>query len=160
MPSKQSPPAVLGALFPVNAMASAADWLFSGIPVRFPDLKIVLSEGGIGWVGMLIDRIEYMARDLDYSKDFGRLSPVDVLRRNFYFTTFCDPSTLPLRHLVGSDHIMVETDYPHLDSTWPDSQQLLHDRFSQIPGLTDEMIAEITHRAAERVFGISVAAGF
>jgi predicted TIM-barrel fold metal-dependent hydrolase len=149
VPSKQSPPAVLGALFPINAMASGTDWLFSGIPMRFPDIKIVLSEGGIGWIGMLIDRIEYMGRDLDYSKDFGSLSPVDVLRRNFWFTTFCDPSTLPLRHLVGSDHIMVETDYPHIDSSWPDTQDMLRRQFA---GIGAEEIELMTHRNAEQLY--------
>jgi predicted TIM-barrel fold metal-dependent hydrolase len=133
VPSKDSPGAVLGALFPVNGMATAADWLFARIPVRFPNLKIAMSEGGIGWVPMLIDRIEYMTRQLDYSADFGDLSPVDVLRRNFWFTTFSDPSTMPLRHHVGVDHIMIETDFPHSDSSWPDTQDLLATQLAGVP---------------------------
>lgn len=133
VPSKDSPGAVLGALFPINGMATAADWLFALVPVRFPRIKIAMSEGGIGWVPMLIDRIEYMTRQLDYSVDFGDLSPVDVLRRNFWFTTFSDPTTLPLRHVVGIDHIMLETDYPHSDSSWPDTQELLVKQFGDMP---------------------------
>lgn len=133
VPSKDSTAPVLGALFPLNSMVAATDWLFARIPIRFPNLKIALSEGGIGWVPMLIDRIEYMGRDLDYSADFGDLSPVDVLRRNFWFTTFCDASTLPLRHHVGVDHIMIETDYPHMDSSFPDTQDIIAKQFHDIP---------------------------
>jgi len=149
VPSRDSGPAVLGALFPINGMATATDWLFAGIPVRFPEIKIAMSEGGIGWVPMLVDRIEYMARVLDYSPDFGRLSPVDVLRRNFWFTTFSDPSTLPLRSMVGVDHIMIETDYPHTDSTFPETQTLLAE---QLRDLSRDEIERVTHRNAARLY--------
>ena len=51
-------------LFPVNALVTAADWLWARIPTRFPNIKIAFSEGGISWVPMLIDRIDYV---LDHS---------------------------------------------------------------------------------------------
>lgn len=149
VPSRDSSPAVLGALFPINGMATAADWLFAGIPVRFPGLQIAMSEGGIGWVPMLIDRIDYMARVLDYRVDFGSLSPVEVLRRNFWFTTFSDPSTLPLRAQVGIDHIMLETDYPHTDSSFPETQELLARQLRSIPPAE---IEQITFRNAARLY--------
>ncbi|MFO0688580.1 MAG: amidohydrolase family protein [Myxococcota bacterium] len=149
VPSRDSSPAVLGALFPINGMATATDWLFAGIPVRFPELKIAMSEGGIGWVPILVDRIEYMSRVLDYSKEFGALSPIEVLRRNFWFTTFSDPSTLPLRGLVGVDHIMVETDYPHTDSSFPETQDLLAAHFRGIPRAEVE---QMTHENARRLY--------
>lgn len=133
VPSRDSTAAVLGVLFPINSMAAAADWLFARIPLRFPDIRIALSEGGIGWVPMFIDRIAFMGRDLDYSADFGPHSPVDILRRNFYFTVLSDPATMQLRHLIGVDHIMVETDYPHPDSTWPHSQEVLAEQFAGVP---------------------------
>lgn len=145
VPSSDSHPAVLGALFPINGMATAVDWLFSGILQRFPDLKIALSEGGIGWVPILIDRIEHMARQLDYSAQFGDLSPIDVLRRNFWFTTFNDEHSMSLRHLAGVDHIMIETDYPHSDSTWPDSQEILARQLADVP---DDEVAKMTHQNA------------
>ena len=51
--------------------------------------------------------------------------PSEVLRRNFWFCTIDDPSIVELRHRIGVDHIMVESDYPHADSTWPDTQAVL-----------------------------------
>jgi predicted TIM-barrel fold metal-dependent hydrolase len=154
VPSRDSSPAVLGALFPINGMATAADWLFARIPVRFPELRIAMSEGGIGWVPMLVDRIEYMTRTLDYEDEFGELSPIDVLRRNFWFTTFSDPSTLPLRHHVGVDHIMIETDFPHSDSSWPDTQELLAVQLAEVP---QDEIDRMTHRNALALYRHSVA---
>ena len=49
-------------------MFAAVDWLYSKIPVRFPDLKICLSEGGIGWVAGLMDRLDHM---LSYHEMYG-----------------------------------------------------------------------------------------
>jgi predicted TIM-barrel fold metal-dependent hydrolase len=47
-------------LFPPAAFCAAVDWVWAGIPARYPDLKIALSEGGIGWVPMAINRLDYV----------------------------------------------------------------------------------------------------
>ena len=112
-------------LFSVNAIAAAADWLWARIPTRYPEIRVAFSEGGIGWVPMLIDRIDYV---LDHSAvgsqgwDDPNVSPTDALRRNFWFCTIDIPSTMSLREHIGIDHICLESDYPHADSTWPDTQ--------------------------------------
>jgi predicted TIM-barrel fold metal-dependent hydrolase len=142
--------AVIGILFPINGFAACADWLYAGVPARFPKIKIALSEGGIGWVPMLLDRIEFGLRHHTGSHAvFGDLSPVDLLRRNFWFTTFSDPRTLALRHEVGLNRIMVETDYPHSDSTWPDTQDLLA---AQLQGIPDDEAELITWRNAADLY--------
>ncbi|HWW53184.1 MAG TPA: amidohydrolase family protein [Acidimicrobiales bacterium] len=139
-------------LFPVNAVAAAADWLWARVPVRFPRLDIALSEGGIGWVPMLLDRLDYvMAHSAKGESAWTGtdLSPSDVLRRNFWFCSIDDPSTLPARHRIGVDHIMLECDYPHADSTWPDTQLIAAARLA---GLPDEEVRMITHANAARLF--------
>jgi predicted TIM-barrel fold metal-dependent hydrolase len=134
-----SPGAPLGlyaTLFPANALASAADWIWAKVPLRFPKLKIAMSEGGIGWVPLLLDRLDYV---VDHSgQGSGGWEGVDVrpselLQRNFWFCTIDDPSTLALRDRIGVDHIMIECDYPHADSTWPDIQLLVDERFAGVP---------------------------
>jgi predicted TIM-barrel fold metal-dependent hydrolase len=139
-------------LFPVNAMVAAADWLWAGIPTRFPTLDVAFSEGGIGWVPMLIDRIDYVldhsATGLSAWQD-PHLSPTDALRRNFWFCTIDIPSTIALRDHIGIDHIMLETDYPHADSTWPDTQALA--RAGLGPLAADE-VRKLTWANASRLF--------
>jgi len=140
----------IGILFPINAFAACTDWLYAGVPVRFPKIKIALSEGGIGWVPMMLDRVEYSLRHgTPAGSIFGDSNPVDLLRRNFWFTTFSDPRTLALRHEVGVNRIMVETDYPHTDSSWPDTQELLT---SQLSGVPEDEAELITWRNAAQLY--------
>jgi predicted TIM-barrel fold metal-dependent hydrolase len=142
LPRDPEGPSGIGAtLFQVQSYASCVEWIWSGIPVRFPQIKIAMSEGGIGWVPMLMDRLEFMMSQSGHGRNDWKgmntdLSPVEVLQRNFWFCTIDDPSTLPMRHRIGVDNIMLEVDYPHADSTWPDSQHYFTERLATIP--TDE----------------------
>jgi hypothetical protein len=79
----------------------------------------------------------------------GDLTPSEAVQRNFWFCTIDDPSTLGARERIGVDHIMVEVDYPHADSTWPDTQELLARRLG---GLPDEHVRKLTHENAARLF--------
>jgi predicted TIM-barrel fold metal-dependent hydrolase len=142
----------LGAtLFGQLSLAACAEWLWSGYPVKHPDLKIAMSEGGIGWVAMLHDRLENIVDRSGYGQYFQskELRPAEVLHRNFWFCTIDDPSTLSTRHTVGIDHIMFETDYPHGDGTWPDSQAVFDRFYGSLPA--DE-IAKISHANAAALF--------
>lgn len=144
IPSSDSPPEIIGLLFTVNALAACSEWLYAKIPVRFPDLRITLSESGIGWVTMLIDKLEYMART-GAVWDEPTISPVELLRRNFWFSTFYDPRSLRLRDEIGIDRILVESDYPHFDSSWPDTQRIVN---HQLEGFSAHDIARVTFKNA------------
>ncbi len=56
-----------------------------------------------------------------------------MLQRNFWFCTIDDPSTIDTRHRIGIENIMVETDYPHGDSTWPGHQDVIADAWATFP---------------------------
>ncbi|MCX4095598.1 amidohydrolase family protein [Nocardia sp. alder85J] len=156
-PNSEGPRTIRVSLFPVNAMVCCADLLWSEIPVRFPNLKIALAEGGIGWVAMYLDRLEYMeTRAGSFGNEWSskEISPAEVVRRNFYFCSLDDPSTISTRDRIGLDHIMMEVDYPHADSTWPDTQKIVH---GTLGGLPENEIEAITHGNAERLFRFPLA---
>jgi predicted TIM-barrel fold metal-dependent hydrolase len=119
-------------LFGQLAMTACAEWLWSGYPVRCPTLKIAMSEGGIGWVAMLLDRLDAIVDRSSYGHGW-EARPADVLKRNFWFCTLEDASTIDTRHRAGVENIMVEVDYPHGDSTWPDTQLVLGKAWGHIP---------------------------
>jgi predicted TIM-barrel fold metal-dependent hydrolase len=147
-----APAAVTGTLFSALSLNACVDWLWSGVAVRFPDVKIAMSEGGIGWVPMLIDRLDYIMQRAGFGRTYwmdNEHLPSEVLRRNFWFCTIDDPSVMPCRHTIGVDHIMLEVDYPHGDSTWPDTQDFLDARLAGIPAAE---IRKITHENAASLF--------
>ena len=155
MTSSDAPADTIGVLFFGWAMFAAVDWLYSKLPVRFPDLKICLSEGGIGWVPGLMDRLDHVGR---YQEMYATwvdidLTPREVLARNFWFCTIDDPSGLELRHRIGVDHLMLESDYPHQDGTWPDTQELLFEQIGHFPA--DE-VRKITWENASKLFRFPV----
>lgn len=123
----------LGAtMFGQLSLGACAEWLWSEYPVRFPTLKIAMSEGGIGWVAMLLDRLENIVDRSGYGMGWEH-RPAEILRRNFWFCTIDDPHTIDTRDYIGVENIMVETDYPHGDSTWPDTQQVIQEAWGHIP---------------------------
>ncbi len=154
VPCDDPPFELLPTLFPVNAFLACADWLWSGVCTRFPDLKIALSEGGLGWVNMLADRVDYVLDHSAAGSDGGHwldeLKPSEVLARNFWFCTIDDPSTLGgVLERFGPGHVMLEVDYPHADSSWPHTQELVHERLGHLPG---DVVAKLTHENAEELF--------
>ncbi len=129
-PSSDTPSPAISALFPVNGLLALIDWVFSKIPARFPELKIVMSEAGVSWVPTAIERLNraYRQREAGGNWTASDPHPVELLHRNFWYTSIEDPSAFRLLDLIGEEKVMVETDYPHNDSSWPDSQALIrHD---------------------------------
>ncbi len=155
--SSDAPADTIGVLFFGWAMFAAVDWLYSRIPVRFPGLRICLSEGGIGWVAGLLDRLDHVER---YQHMYGTwdgidLSPAEVLQRNFWFCAIEDRSGLEQRHRIGVDHICLESDYPHQDGTWPDTQEILR---VQLDGVPADDVRKLTWQNASRLFDFPVPA--
>lgn len=148
-----APPDVQGVLFFAYAIYAAVDWIYSGLPVRYPDLKICMSEGGIGWVAGLLDRLDHM---LSYHEMYGTwarlgevLTPAEVFKRNFWFCAVEDQSSFVQRDRIGIENIMLEADYPHCDSTWPHTQRTIHE---EIGGLPAEDIRKITWENASVLY--------
>jgi predicted TIM-barrel fold metal-dependent hydrolase len=147
-----APPDTVGVLFFGYAMFAAVDWLYSMIPVRFPGLRICMSEGGIGWVAGLLDRLDHM---LSYHDMYGTwtpeigLTPSEVLKRNFWFCAVEDPSSFVQRERIGIENILVESDYPHCDSTWPNTQAVIQREIGDLPA---EDIRRITWQNASELY--------
>jgi predicted TIM-barrel fold metal-dependent hydrolase len=76
-------------------------------------------------------------------------SPAEVLARNFWWCALDDESSWSTRHRIGIDHIVVESDYPHADSTWPDTQPLLR---AHLAGMPDDEVRKVCHANAAALF--------
>jgi predicted TIM-barrel fold metal-dependent hydrolase len=153
--SSDAPPEVITALFFMRSAIATVDWLFSKVALRFPDLRIAISEGGVGWVPALMDRLEHCFRYREFTGGWvdEALHPIEVLQRNFRFCALDDAAGFALLDRVGQDIVMVECDYPHADSTWPDTQTYLHEQLGFLP---EPVIEKLTWRNASELFRLPI----
>jgi predicted TIM-barrel fold metal-dependent hydrolase len=149
--AEDAPIDVLISLQPMNIVQAAADLLWSPVLRKFRDLKVALSEGGIGWIPYFFDRVDwiYTRHHRWTGQDFGDQLPSQFFRERFVTCFIDDPSGIPNRHRVGIDTITWECDYPHSDTTWPTSPEYL---MKSLDGVPDDEIDRITHGNAARHF--------
>jgi len=115
--------------------------VFSGALERHPTLKIVLAETGIGWLPYMFERMDDSYRKFldaeEYWRTHGGLAltmpPTSYCRRQVWSTFQTDHAGLRMLDVLGDERVMWASDYPHADSTWPQSQQAIDDNFKQVP---------------------------
>lgn len=136
---------------PMSIAVGAADWLQLDALLRYPDLRIFLSESGIGWIPYFLERADFShSRHKAWTHSgFGGLKPSELFRRHF-MTCFID-DTFGLKNLddVGEDMVAYECDYPHSDTLWPEVPEFLWESV-KATNLTDAQIDKITHENAMR----------
>jgi predicted TIM-barrel fold metal-dependent hydrolase len=131
---------------------AAVDLIVGGAFQRFPTLRFAMSEGGIGWVPLLLDRIDFHLRNQTWSGwNLQGKTGTDIWREHFLGCFIREPTGLRLWERMGIDTIAWECDYPHSDTTWPESPERLHVEVTDA-GLTDEQINLISWQNACRFF--------
>jgi len=126
------------------------DLLWGPAMRKYPDLKIAFSEGGIGWIPFLMDRIDrHYDNQRWLGQDFGGKLPSEVFREHSLACFIYDPTSLKLYDEIGLDIIAFETDYPHSDSLWPDAPEVLLEQCNGA-GLPDEAIHQISWQNVAR----------
>ena len=134
----------------MNSQLALADWLTSDHFIKFPDLKICISEGGIGWIPHVLQHLDGMYELYpEWAGAPQRERPSTYFRSNVYGCFIEDVVGTRLLDLLGVDNVMAETDYPHGDSRWPHSHERL---LEQIDHLPLDAQAKIARGNAEKVF--------
>jgi predicted TIM-barrel fold metal-dependent hydrolase len=121
---------------PAVVQASIANLIEFGVLERFPELKVVSVENDVGWAGTFLARMDYAyQRSLRYSGPGGNLSmlPSEFFHRQVYLTFMYDKPGVDLRHYIGVDNMMWSSDYPHGQSTWPESRGYIEWQFGDLP---------------------------
>ncbi|HEY6798933.1 MAG TPA: amidohydrolase family protein [Kineosporiaceae bacterium] len=121
-------------LFSLNSMTAMTEMLLSPVFHKFPGLKVALSEGGIGWMPWLLERIEYVWLRHRWYNDVNRdVRPSELFAKHIYGCFISDNVGIAARHLIGIDNIMFESDYPHSDSQWPHTRKILAEALADVP---------------------------
>jgi predicted TIM-barrel fold metal-dependent hydrolase len=135
------------ALFGLNSMMATVDLLMSPVFHKFPGLKVALSEGGIGWIPYLLERTDYSWERHKYWCDVNaEKRPSELFREHIYGCFISDKAGVALRHEIGIDNIMFESDYPHSDCNWPHTRKLLADVLADVPDEEARKIVETNAR--------------
>ena len=142
----------------MNAQATVVDWLYSGNLLRYPKLKLVLSEGGVSFMPGLLEKVQ---RDLDRQGPWNRkmqmagdwsvgeltvsddmynpkdvdvygFDPYEVYRNQIYNCIIADYEYLDYFKMLGTNNVMLETDFPHTESSWPNTIQEIATRVGSL----------------------------
>jgi predicted TIM-barrel fold metal-dependent hydrolase len=151
LPSDARTPIEVASTLPCwNSLACAANFLWCKSLVKYPNVKIALSEGGTSWIPGFLDRMERQFHLQRWMRsDLGGMTPTEKFRRHFLACFICDPSGLLLRDRIGVDNIAYEVDYPHSDCSFPGSPEELWEHF-ELARCSDAEIAKIGHENALR----------
>ncbi|WP_054815006.1 amidohydrolase family protein [Nocardia arizonensis] len=151
---RPAPFAVAIATFSTNLMWSTADLVFSGMLQRHPKLKFMLSEGGIGWIPYLLERLDYTWERHRWYQDISREDrPSDLFRQHIWGCFIDDLHGVDSRYKVGIDNILIEVDYPHSDSNWPNSRKRVAENLLGVPDAEAHKIVELNARKLLRFEG-------
>ena len=132
--AQRDPTPQKGIFVPMVAMSTAEAlgmWVVGGVFERFPELKVVFVEPGVGWVAWWL----FITDDLQARQgyEFPAISekPSDYFHRNVFITFIDEPNVLRYgRERLGVENLMWSSDYPHPVSSWPRSQEIAHELFA------------------------------
>jgi hypothetical protein len=140
----------------VNSQLAFCDWLYSGLLEHFTGLRIVLSEGQVGWMPFVMQRV-----DNTWLKGYGddshgyraKTLPSSSVAGHLYGCIFDDLQGLVSRDAIGTEQILIETDFPHSDSTYPHSEKVLSE-LVRSAGLDDNEIWKVLRGNPIHVYGL------
>ena len=134
--ARRDPTPQKGVFVPLCAMSAAEAlgmWVMTGVFARFPKLKVVFVEPGLGWVAWWL----FIADDfvLRQGYEFPAITelPSHYFHRNVFLTFIDEPNAVRYGHeRLGIENIMWSSDYPHPVSSWPRSQELVDTMFAGV----------------------------
>jgi predicted TIM-barrel fold metal-dependent hydrolase len=176
--SDESPMLVTMSWGPPLLIAGAMiEWIFSPVVRKFPGIKVALAEGGIGWMPFFLEKAAQVVEkhqfwiangDVRHDSLSGRVevderaaidlegfSVMEKFRQHIYGCFIDDVHGVRNLDAIGYDNVMIETDYPHSDSTWPNC---LEHAQKQLAGISAENRRKIMRGNAERLFRFTPAA--
>jgi predicted TIM-barrel fold metal-dependent hydrolase len=129
---------------------SITDILFSGVLERFPKLIIVSAENDTGWLPHYMYRADHAWEKFRFfNKSPLPMAPSEYIKRNLYATFQDDPIGPSTWDYFGADNYMWASDFPHTDSTWPHSLEVIKKDFAKVPA---EVTQKIVFDNAKRLY--------
>ena len=136
---------------------SLADIIFTGVFERYPKLQVGSVEMELSWVPHFLDRLDYTYTQRTRAAFWHRFKedmlPSDYFHRNVFLGFQEDALGIQLRDIIGVDNLMWGSDYPHVESTFPRSREIIEDILADC---TEEEKAKIAGGNSARVYGLEL----
>lgn len=118
---------------PVSSVIIIANFLFSKILLRYPNLKVVLSESSLTWVAYVIETADHQfERQRLHLEGYAKF-PSQMAADNCYFTGWYDRTGIETRHSIGVNNILWATEFPLGTSSWPSTKDFITRSFEGVP---------------------------
>ena len=120
-----------------------AGLIWGAVAKRYPRLRFVLAEGGIGWLASVLRTMDhYWSDHQHWMEPKTDELPSTYFKRQFWATFEDDRAGILTRELVGLDRLLWGSDYPHTEGTFPYSQEQVTQDFLGVPeGEVYQMVA-------------------
>jgi predicted TIM-barrel fold metal-dependent hydrolase len=140
-----------GAMLFFNNGRVLSNIIYGGALDRFPKLKFVSVESGIGWVPFILEALDYHLKEIAEGRKF-QMKPSEYFRRNFYACYWFEESDIAhtIRR-VGVDNVLFETDFPHPTGLYP-----IENIEERLAGLTEEEKAKVLSTNAASLYKIPI----
>ncbi|MGE0878727.1 MAG: amidohydrolase family protein [Acidimicrobiia bacterium] len=150
---ESAPRFMTGLVMSKLTMAESVSELIHGLVMqRYPDLKFISVEGQIGWISFMHYYSDHLWEKHRYwTKSELKEPPSFYFKRQVWATFMEDPVGLRERHHIGIDNIMWASDYPHSETTWPNSKSLTDEWFTEYG---DEDKAKILWKNAAKLYNL------
>ena len=130
--------------------------IFSGVFERYPKLQVGSIEMELSWAPHFLDRLDYTYTQRPPSRDWYTykedMLPSDYFHRNVFLAFQEDGLGINLRDVIGVDNLAWGSDYPHPESTFPRSRQILEEILAHC---NDEEKAKIAGGNAARIYHLN-----
>jgi predicted TIM-barrel fold metal-dependent hydrolase len=131
------------AFYPAMSMC---DMIFSGVFERHPRLILAIVEFELAWAPNVLTSMDYTYRERHGEALYrfrGDMRPSDFFRQNVVLSFQEDAVGIRLRDVIGVDNMMWGSDYPHSESTFPQSQKILSEILEGVPAAEQAKIAAL-----------------
>jgi|TARA_B100000686_G_scaffold42515_2_gene44407 predicted TIM-barrel fold metal-dependent hydrolase len=138
---------------PTTIQRTLVELICRGVAEKHPKLQFVVAEFNGGWIAHWLDRLDQgLSREWRFREESAvKTRPHEIWARQFFATIEDDRPALLTRNLIGTDNLMWGSDYPHSDSTFPCSIEVLDELFVDI---SNEEREKITRDNCKRLYGI------
>jgi len=153
--SPDAPFSVSSTITFANAMGSMCDYILSGIFVRFPKLRIAYAEGQVGWMPYVVERMDKIWEergDASFGIDLPN-PPSSYIPNHIWGCIFDDEIGLKNRDIIGMNQICFEVDFPHADTTFPNTLKVAT-KICEEADLSEDEIYRLMRGNAINCFGL------